>query len=138
MAVDEKAIEKIGLLAALTWPDRPDVSMARRLRKDWDRYYERNKRRLKTEETEAFRALVKQYVHIGIGPRGAQTLLLGLKVLAARQGRPAVDNAFVVEEARHLLKESWRHRLLLNYQAENEGVTADDLLDKIDPIIPIH
>ena len=136
--VDEKALEKISLLAALTWPDRPDVAMARRLRKDWDRYYERNKRRLKIEETEAFRALVKRYVQIGIGPRGAQTLLLGLKVLAARQGRPVVDNAFVVEESQHLLKESWRHRLLLNYQAENEGVTADDLLDQIDPIIPIH
>ena len=65
-------------------------------------------------------------------------MLLGLKVLAARQGRPTVTNAFVVEEARHLLKESWRHRLLLNYQAENDGITADTLLDQIDPIIPIH
>ncbi len=71
--------------------------------------------------------LVKRFVRYGASPRGAQALLLGAKVLALLDGRFAVSCADVVKVARPAL----RHRLILNFEGQAEGVSTDDIVGSI-------
>jgi MoxR-like ATPase len=70
---------------------------------------------------------VKQWVRWGVGPRAGQSLLLGAKATALLDGRaaPAPDDVLAV--ALPVL----RHRLLVNYHAEADGVTADDVIGRL-------
>jgi len=70
---------------------------------------------------------VKQYVRFGPGPRGAQGIVLAAKVCALLDGR--INLSF--EDIRSVIKPTLRHRLILNFQAEADGVTADDLIEEI-------
>ena len=72
-------------------------------------------------------ARVKQFVRYGSSPRGAQALVLGAKVTALLAGRAHVDPADVAAVARPAL----RHRVLLNFEGEAEGVKIDDLLGEV-------
>jgi MoxR-like ATPase len=67
---------------------------------------------------------VSEYVRFGPGPRGAQSVLLAAKVFALLDGRLNIST----EDLREAVKPSLRHRLILNYQAEAEGVTADEII----------
>jgi len=69
----------------------------------------------------------KTYVKFGASPRGAQALLLCAKVRALAQGRFHVSN----EDLRHFAGPVLRHRLILNFEAEAAGVSADQVLDDI-------
>ncbi len=71
--------------------------------------------------------LVRRFVRYGASPRGAQALLLGAKVLALLDGRFAVSCADVVKVARPAL----RHRLILNFEGQAEGVSTDDIVSAI-------
>ncbi len=71
--------------------------------------------------------LVSQYVRFGPGPRGAQSVLLGAKVFAILDNR--INLAY--EDIRRALVPAIRHRLILNYQAEAEGVTSDQILEEV-------
>lgn len=68
-----------------------------------------------------------RYVRFGPGPRGAQAVLLCAKVAALVDGR--LNLSF--EDIRKTLLPSIRHRMILNFQAEADGVTADDILNEI-------
>lgn len=70
---------------------------------------------------------VNRYVRFGPGPRGAQALILLGKVAALLDSR--VNLAF--EDIKGTLLPSLRHRLILNFQAEADSVTADDIIDEI-------
>lgn len=70
---------------------------------------------------------VKQYVRFGPGPRGAQAVVLAAKVGALLDGR--INLSF--EDIRAVIKGTLRHRLILNFQAEADGVTADDIIEEI-------
>jgi MoxR-like ATPase len=70
---------------------------------------------------------VKQYVRFGPGPRGAQAVVLSAKVCALLDGR--INLSF--EDIKSVIKATLRHRLILNFQAEADGVTADDLIEEI-------
>ncbi len=74
---------------------------------------------------------VNNWVSWGAGLRAAQTLVLGAKARALLEGR---SNA-AIEDIRALAPPTLRHRVLLNYKAEAEGVSVEDciraLLDKI-------
>ena len=70
---------------------------------------------------------VKQWVSWGAGPRASQALVLGAKARALIEGRLAADTEDLVRVARPVL----RHRLVLNYQAEAEGVRPDDLIGRL-------
>ncbi|TWT96102.1 ATPase family associated with various cellular activities (AAA) [Botrimarina colliarenosi] len=61
----------------------------------------------------------------GAGPRAVQFLILGAKARALMAGRPCV----AIEDLQTLAKPVLRHRLLLNFQTESEGLTADDVID---------
>jgi MoxR-like ATPase len=70
---------------------------------------------------------VKEWVRWGVGPRAGQALILGAKAAALLDGRtvPAPDD--VTRVALPVL----RHRLLVNFQAEADGVTPDDVIGKL-------
>lgn len=69
---------------------------------------------------------VAEYVRFGPGPRGAQSVLLGAKVFALLDGRVNV----AVEDLRRAVKPALRHRLILNYQAEAEGIGSDEIIEQ--------
>jgi MoxR-like ATPase len=78
-------------------------------------------------------ASVKQWVRWGAGPRAGQALLLGAKAAALLDGRTVPSPQDVSAVALPVL----RHRLLVNFRAEAEGVSADrvigSLLDAVRP-----
>jgi MoxR-like ATPase len=69
---------------------------------------------------------VKQYVAWGAGPRASQYLVLGAKARAAMAGRAAPDFEDVDAVAPAVL----RHRLVLNFQAEADGVGFGEILGR--------
>ncbi|MCS7060358.1 MAG: MoxR family ATPase [Anaerolineae bacterium] len=71
--------------------------------------------------------LVKRYVRFGSSPRGAQALLLGGRVLALLNGRFNV----AIEDVRILAPAALRHRLLLNFEGQAEGVRTDDIIQAV-------
>ena len=68
-----------------------------------------------------------EYIRFGPGPRGAQAVLLAAKVFALLDGRLNLS----YEDIRAAIVPALRHRLILNYQAEAEGVTSDQLISDI-------
>ena len=70
---------------------------------------------------------VNKYVRFGSSPRGAQSLLLAAKVQALRAGRYNVSFADIQYGALHAL----RHRVLVNFEADAEGVTSDQIVQGI-------
>ena len=76
---------------------------------------------------------VKQWVRWGAGPRAGQALLLGAKARALLEGRSAVSLEDVTEVALPVL----RHRILLNFQAEADGIDADHVVRRLlDTVAP--
>ncbi len=72
-------------------------------------------------------AEVKKFVRFGGSPRAAQAILLAARVRALAAGRYAIS----YDDIRSVVKPALRHRLILNFEAEAEGVRTDDLLDSI-------
>ena len=76
---------------------------------------------------------VKQYLNYGASLRASQFLILGAKARALMNGRYNVS----VEDIQHLCKPVFRHRLLTNFHAESEGVTSDNIIDKLLEAVPV-
>jgi MoxR-like ATPase len=70
---------------------------------------------------------IKQYVSWGAGPRGAQALILGAKARAILSARFAVSR----EDIEAVLYPSLRHRVLVNFQAEADGITPEEIIKRI-------
>lgn len=70
---------------------------------------------------------VKRFVSFGSSPRGAQSLVLGAKVLALLAGR--VNVAFSDVEA--VAPVALSHRMVLNFAAETEGITPQSIIDHL-------
>ncbi len=75
---------------------------------------------------------VRDQVAWGAGPRAVQFLVLGAKARALLQGRTHVTCDDVLALAKPVL----RHRLVLSFTAESEGITADDVVERIVAITP--
>ena len=71
--------------------------------------------------------VTRRYVRFGASPRAAQSMVLGAKVRALTSGRYNVS----VEDIRAVAMASLRHRVLLNFAAESEGLDSDALIDRI-------
>lgn len=69
-------------------------------------------------------AEVKRYVRFGAGPRGSQALVLAAKARAATRGEAAAD----VRDVADLAVPALRHRLVLGYRAESDGITDQQIL----------
>src|SRR3954453_8027686 len=70
---------------------------------------------------------VKQWVRWGAGPRAGQALLLGAKARALLEGRSAV----AIEDVEAVALPVLRHRILLNFQAEADGIDADQVVGRL-------
>ncbi|MFM9874330.1 MAG: AAA family ATPase [Fimbriimonadaceae bacterium] len=71
--------------------------------------------------------IAKKYVRYGSSPRGAQSIISAGKVYAMLEGRFNVSKENIQKAAKPVL----RHRLILNYESEADGVTADHVVDGI-------
>ena len=76
--------------------------------------------------------VVRETIAWGAGPRAVQYLILGAKARALLDGRPHVNE----RDLAALLKPVLRHRLVLSFTAESEGVTADSVIDRILEMTP--
>ena len=74
----------------------------------------------------------KKYVRFGASPRGIQALILGAKI------RAILDERFHVarEDLKAMAKPVLRHRLILNFEGQAEGVGTDDVIDQILASVP--
>jgi MoxR-like ATPase len=71
--------------------------------------------------------VVKRFVKFGASPRGAQALILAAKIRALFEGRFAPS----IEDVRACALPALRHRVLLNFEGEAEGVKTDEVLQAI-------
>jgi MoxR-like ATPase len=74
----------------------------------------------------------KEMLAWGAGPRAVQFLILGGKARALLHGRTHVST----EDIQALAKPVLRHRIVVNFAAESEGVTTDDVIDRLIAITP--
>jgi MoxR-like ATPase len=70
---------------------------------------------------------VKRFVASGGSPRGAQALVLASKIRALFEGRFAA----AVDDVKAVAKPALRHRVLLNFEGEAEGVKTDAVIDEL-------
>jgi MoxR-like ATPase len=71
--------------------------------------------------------LTKRFVRFGASPRGAQSVLLAAKIRALFEGRFAAS----VDDVRASSLPALRHRVLLNFEGEAEGVKTDQVIESI-------
>jgi len=71
--------------------------------------------------------VARRFIRYGASPRGAQALVLGAKVRAISEGRFNVS----VDDLRATALPALRHRLILNFEGEAEGIDVDDLIGQI-------
>jgi len=69
----------------------------------------------------------RRFVRYGASPRGAQALVLGAKVRALVDGRYNVS----VDDLKQLAAPALRHRVILNFEGEAEGIDVDALIQQI-------
>ncbi|HWO11865.1 MAG TPA: MoxR family ATPase [Polyangiaceae bacterium] len=75
---------------------------------------------------------VRRYVREGASPRGAQAVLLAAKIRALMSGRFAA----ALEDVRASALPALRHRVLLNFEGEAEGIKVDAVLEEILKTLP--
>jgi MoxR-like ATPase len=75
---------------------------------------------------------VTQWVRWGAGPRAGQALLLAGKARAVLHGRPAVS----LDDIRAVAAPVLRHRVLVNFQAEADGIDAEDVVRRLIETVP--
>ena len=77
-------------------------------------------------------SVVREWIKWGAGPRAGQALLLGAKALALMDGRsvPSLD------DVRAIAAPVLRHRLLLNFQAEADGIDTDHVVTRLLEAVP--
>jgi MoxR-like ATPase len=77
-------------------------------------------------------SIIRDYLRWGAGPRAGQAMILCAKANALLSGRYAVT----LEDIRRVSHPALRHRLLLNFQAEADGVSADDVVSQVLESVP--
>jgi len=70
---------------------------------------------------------VRKYVRYGGSPRGVQAVILAAKIRALLEGRYAVS----IDDIRYVAKPALRHRIMLNFEGEAEGIDPDDIIGDI-------
>jgi MoxR-like ATPase len=71
--------------------------------------------------------VTRRFVRYGSSPRGAQAIVLGAKVRALTQGRYNVS----AEDVRTMAMPALRHRIILNFEGEAQGIDTDDLVAQV-------
>jgi len=76
--------------------------------------------------------LVRRYVRFGGSPRGAQSMLLAARVRAVLEGRKSPGTV----DVRAVAIPALRHRVILNFEGEAEGVSVDSVLEEVLAKVP--
>jgi MoxR-like ATPase len=76
--------------------------------------------------------VAQKFVLYGSSPRGLQSLILAAKARSLLAGRPNVS----FEDIRIMLPPSLRHRLILNLEADAEGVSAEKIINEVLEQVP--
>jgi MoxR-like ATPase len=77
--------------------------------------------------------IVRQWVKWGAGPRAGQALVLGAKARALLDGRSVSSP----DDVRAVALPVLRHRVLLNFQAEADGIDADQVVSQLLDAVPV-
>ncbi|MDR0703633.1 MAG: MoxR family ATPase [Planctomycetaceae bacterium] len=91
-------------------------------------------RQTRVNEKKGIPEIVRDYVSWGAGPRAVQYLILGGKARALLHGRTHV----ICEDIQMLAKPVLRHRLVMSFLADSEGLTADMLIEKLLEATPVN
>jgi len=75
---------------------------------------------------------VRQWVKWGAGPRAGQALVIGAKARALLDGRIVASP----DDVRAVALPVLRHRVLLNFQAEADGIDADQVVGRLLEAVP--
>ncbi len=75
---------------------------------------------------------IKKWISYGAGPRASQYIILGAKTRALLNGRATPD----LEDIHKIISPVLRHRLILNFTAEAEGVSTIDVIENLLKTIP--
>ncbi|MBA3539427.1 MAG: MoxR family ATPase [Deltaproteobacteria bacterium] len=78
------------------------------------------------ENTEAT-PMSKQFMRYGASPRGLQAVVLAAKIRALLEGRYAVS----IDDIRHVAPPALRHRMIMNFEGDAEGIEPDAILAEI-------
>jgi MoxR-like ATPase len=76
--------------------------------------------------------LVSRYARYGASPRGPQSLVLAARAKALFDGR--MNAGF--EDVKSVCRQALRHRILLNFEGEAEGVTPEQIIDDVRERVP--
>ncbi len=76
---------------------------------------------------------IKEYISFGVSPRASINLYKGSRAFAYLRGRDFVTPVDIA----HIAKEIMRHRIILSYEAEAEGINSDQIIDKVIQKIPM-
>jgi len=71
--------------------------------------------------------MARRYVRYGASPRGLQAMIIAAKALALLDNRHNVDD----RDLQTALLPALRHRLILNFEGQAEGITPDDILQNV-------
>ncbi len=78
-------------------------------------------------DTSEATALAQKYVRYGSSPRGVQAIILAAKIRSLLDSRYAV----AIEDVHHVAPAALRHRLILNFEGEAEGIDPDEIIADI-------
>ena len=78
-------------------------------------------------QTPKAHAWANDYLAWGAGPRASQFLIIGARTHAVLNGKYAPD----IEDVRAVAQNILRHRIIKNYKAEAEGITVEDIIEKL-------
>ncbi len=70
---------------------------------------------------------IKEYIQFGASPRVSIDMFKAVKAMAYMRGKDFVTPVDVA----YIIKELMRHRIVLSYEAEAEGITADEIIQKV-------
>jgi MoxR-like ATPase len=76
--------------------------------------------------------MTRSYVRYGASPRGAQTLISAAKIRALLESRMNVS----YDDVQAMAMPALRHRILLNFDAEATGVSADSVIARVIEAVP--
>ena len=76
--------------------------------------------------------MVKEFVNYGAGPRASQYLILGAKARAVLKGRSVPT----IEDVKAVVYPVLRHRILVNFNAEAEGIRSEDIIEVLLKTVP--
>ncbi len=77
---------------------------------------------------------VKELISWGAGPRAGQYLILGARARALLEGRFHVTT----DDIKYVAKPVLRHRIVTTYQADSQGVTTDDVVERLLKFVPVE